>query len=513
MFAFAARPWAFAFSLLAASVSLGDEPKGTSRSALLTGDQTQFARRAFQITEIVLDKHVEPPSRQEMLLCGLTAIQRDPVPDGLSRAVSAVAKEDDFVACLIRFWPAGDEAGSEEVREAFLNGMGQAVPGDLRFTSSKEAVVERQFAANQYVGIGIALKAAEKSKACQIAATFPRGPVAKAGIAVGELILEVDGVKTEGLPLVEVVDRIRGAEGTTVTLRVAPDAHAGSRLVTLTRSLVPRQTVTGYRQLGPETWEPVIDGDRHVAYLKIEEISGSTVSELREYEAELAAKKVELLVLDLRRAHGHELRHSITLADALLDGGRAGIRYRDNTSSVLFDGDCLFRGGKLAVLVDSYTNGYAEWLAGLLQSQRKAIVVGQPTTGSWRFVFTPVELPNDWGVMQLAAAVLERDGEWSFGRPSWAPHSRTLLSRMTTPYGTASNQLRGVTPDVEIESTEGEVEHGYVAARSPKQSRTSRGTEAAELRKVRNSPIVTRAVETLTEPLVPQNGPRDAAER
>ncbi|HEV3343765.1 MAG TPA: S41 family peptidase [Pirellulales bacterium] len=510
MFAFATRPWTFVFLLLAASVSLGDEPNSASRPALLAGDQTEFARRAFQIAEIVLDKHVEPPTRQEMLLCGLTAIHHDRVPDGLSRAVSAVAKEDDFVACLIRFWPASDQAGSVQTRAAFLHGMSQAVPGGLDFTTSKEAAVERQLAANQYVGIGIALNRANQSKLYQIGATFPRGPVAKAGIAVGESILEVDGVKTEDLSMVEVVDRLRGPEGTTVTLRVARDASGESRLVTLTRSLVPIQTVTGYRQLGPESWEPVIAGDLPVAYLRIEEIGGSTVSELREYEAELAAKKVELLVLDLRRADGHELRHCIMLVDALLEGDRAGIiRYRDrSTSCVRLDRDCLFRGWKMAVLVDNHTRGYGEWLAGLLQSQRKAVVVGQPTTGSSPFVWTPVELPNNWGVMRLATAVLERDqtaangygyspatagkniARWSTGMVA------SLLSRITSANGAALNRLYCVTPDVETESAKDQVE-----------------LEGAERHNVRNSQIVTRAIEALTAPIVPKNGPRDVGER
>lgn len=397
--------WMFLVLALAAPISLGEELDDEPQPTLLTGHETDFARRMFKVTEIVLDKHVEPPTRQEMLLCGFTALYGGSLSDDLRRAVSATATEDDFIDTLLHFWPRRDKSRRPGSRAAFFYGMGEAV------------------------------------------------------------ILEIDGTTTEGLRITDVIGRLRGAEGTTVTLRVAPDGNGESRLVTLTRSVVPRQTVIGWRQLRSETWDPVVEGDIPVGYLKISEIGGSAVSELREYEAELLARQVDALILDLRRADGRELRHAITLADALLDGGQAGvIRSREGTRSVRLDRDCLFRDWRMAVLVDNHTNGYAEWVAGLLQLHREAIVVGESTSGGWRFVMTPIELPGDWGVIGLATAVLEREKiptnrdehplrTIDENPTQWATVGfASLLSRMTGPNRIAPNGLHSVTPDVSFPS-------------------------------------------------------------
>ena len=63
-------------------------------------------------------------------------------------------------------------------------------------------------AANRYVGTGIQIKKSAKEALPEIVLAFPNGPARKAGGKNGDLILEIDGVSTEGLTLGEVVDRI-----------------------------------------------------------------------------------------------------------------------------------------------------------------------------------------------------------------------------------------------------------------------------------------------------------------
>lgn len=467
MFASSVRLWAFLLAVLSAFPLLGDEPGGSSQGSLTDGELPDFARRVFQITELVLDKHVEPPTRQEMLLCGLTAVHGEKAPEGLSRAVSEVKSEDEFVQCLMRFWPtAAKDAANTALRHVFLRGLGHAAPGGLDFQPAKEAAVQRQLAANRYVGIGITLQNANNANIYQIGMTFPRGPAAKAGVKAGEYLIEVDGAKAEELPLDQLVDRLRGPEGTTVTIGVARDTDDEPRVVTLTRSVVPRQTVVGCRQLEPEKWDPVVGAEIPVGYLRIVEIGGSAVAELREYEAELLARQVDSLILDLRGAHGRQLRHAIALADAFLDGGAAaGVRVRGGFKSAPLGRDCLFRDWPMAVLVTADTDGFAEWLAGLLQQRRGAIVVGQRTTGARRFVWSPVELPDNWGVMTLATGVLEHENppRNAAGRSlSTAAGNvveiqrrtiRSHLSRLHPAVRKGADASYAVTPDVHVESS------------------------------------------------------------
>lgn len=464
MRAFVTVPWAIGMVMLAGAAAFGDEPDQAAQPSLVGGSLPEFAHRAFQITDVVLDHHVEPPTRQEMLLCGLTALLGEAAPEDLSRAVSGVASEGDFVECLVRCWPEKglsprfprrNEFSDDARRWRFLTGLSNAVPGGLDFMLAKEAAVQRQLAANQYVGIGVALANPGNGNLYQFAEVLPRGTAAKAGIEHGELLLAVDGATTEKLSTQELIDRLRGPEGTTVTVKVARDAKSEPRELTLTRSVVPRQTVIGNRKLGPEQWEIVVPGERPVGYLMIQEIGGSTVSELREYEAELAAKQVNELVLDLRFADSRELRYAIALADALIDGGNAGwVRWRDGRRPVQLDRDCLFRDWRLAVLVAERTDGYGEWIAAALQKMRGASAVGLTTQGDRRFVLTAVELPDGRGVVRLATNVLEGSI-----RPGLAPRPDSLLFRLLE-IRRVSNQHEAVIPDVFVPLVPGENEFG-----------------------------------------------------
>lgn len=451
-------------AVFVANTGLGDETPPTSRWTLIDGELSEFARRVFKITDVVLDNHIEPPTRQEMLLCGLTALHGDALPDGLSRSVSAVANEEDFVECLLRYFPEGsDPLAIVKSRAKFLYGLERAIPGGLEFQSAKEAAVARQLAANQYIGIGIRLGKAKDTKFFQIAEMLWRGPAAKAGIEAGEFIVAVDGTSTWGLSLEDLVDRLRGPEGTTFNVGIARDVESKPRTITLTRSVVPRQTVVGLRELEPEKWECVVGGRIPTAYLKVREITGGTVAELREYEADLAAKNVSFIVLDLRGTDCSELRHALHFADALLNRGSAGtIRLRGQRMSVPLDRDWLFTGWPMAVLVNEYTSGFAEWLAGLLQQYRGAMIVGRATTGERRFISTPVELPNDWGVVRMATGVLERetapDRSESAATVSGEPVAQftigavvSFLFRDTVGSRQMLNRPHAVIPDVMVE--------------------------------------------------------------
>ena len=94
----------------------------------------------------------------------------------------------------------------------------EAIPGPSRLISRKEAEVEDQFANNRYVGIGIALSSRDGRP--KIAKVIPGGPSDRGGAKDGEMILSIDGVSTENESLKQVVDRLRGEEGSQVKLKL-----------------------------------------------------------------------------------------------------------------------------------------------------------------------------------------------------------------------------------------------------------------------------------------------------
>ena len=94
--------------------------------------------------ETVLEHHIDPPVRQQMILTGLKAVYKTagaPVPEGLSRRVSAVTNLEQLSSLLAGAWPASASKAmsASELEESFLNGMLSTVSGSPYVMPEKEA--------------------------------------------------------------------------------------------------------------------------------------------------------------------------------------------------------------------------------------------------------------------------------------------------------------------------------------------------------------------------------------
>jgi C-terminal processing protease CtpA/Prc len=356
-------------------------------------DPAALARRAWTVADLILDKHVEPCTRQEMLLAGLRRLLRETdrePPTDLGRRLSAVATPEQLSTLLQEVWSPAEGASRkkpEELENAFLHGMLAPVPGKPYLMSAREARVAEQIAGNRYVGIGIQLSQNAKEHYPQIVDPFRRGTAHKGGAKPDDLILEVDGQSTRDVPLGKAVEWLRGEEGTSVTIVVRQPKETETRTLHLLRAKVPFDTVLGYSRKSGDSWNYRIDPEQPIAYARIDNINSGTLHDLRLLERTLRAEGLRELVLDLRysggQANGPELAELV--ADALLDGGVMW-RLRDahGVKEVRADAECLFRGWPLAVLVSTDTFGLGpSALTAALQDNHRAILVGSrpPATG------------------------------------------------------------------------------------------------------------------------------------
>ncbi len=388
----------------------------------------ELAARAWAATDAVLAHHVAPPARQTMLLAGLRAVEMaggTPPTAATARRVSAVGSPDDFASILAETWAAasaGPKAGGRgKLEGALFEGLLAPVPGGATLLSAKERKVADQIDANLYVGIQVALGMDEGSKLPTFQTVLKGGPADRAGARSGDLIEEVDGVKAVGMSMEEVVDRLRGEEGTLVRVRVRRPKVADPLMMPMTRGTLPRQTVIGIHEKGEGGWDVMLVGPAPIGYLKIGEIAGSTPQELRDFARQLEAEGARALVLDLRGLHLARLHPTILLADALLDGGVIGrIREADADRVVRAEPDALFRGWPMAVLADDATAGEVGWLCAALGDNRRATIVGTPGPNDGGLVRSTVPLPGgDWSI-RMANGRLERGD----GRPVVAPPSK-----------------------------------------------------------------------------------------
>jgi carboxyl-terminal processing protease len=368
----------------------------------------ELARQIMEITDAVLEHHVDPPTRQQMILDGVKALYRKaglPVPQGLSRRISELANSDRIATLLADVYSkiATGTVPAQALDESLTEGLLQSVSGDARLVSAKDRKVEEQFAGNRYVGLHIALGMDEKEKRPKLVEVLEGGPADRAGIKAGDLIEQIDRVDTKGMPLREAVDRLRGDEGTKVTVKVRQPNAQDLRTYAIARGQLPRATVRGLRKQSSGGWDFRLDGPDPIGYMQITDITASTPHELRKLASQLESDGARTLVLDLRGLSTGNLHSTIVVADTLLDHGCIG-RVQTAKEETKYEAEpgALFQDWPLAVLIDQSTVGIAEWLAAALQDNHRAVLVGMPSSSA---LGTPGQ-----GVQ---SAVSIGDGAWS----------------------------------------------------------------------------------------------------
>jgi carboxyl-terminal processing protease len=352
-----------------------------------------LAARVWEITDAVLEHHVDPPARQEMILVGIKSLYVAaglPQPPGLAGRVSALSRCEELAPLLDEAWAQlpSDKIAVRDVEiepeDQLIDGLLEALPGRARLLSAQELKVEEQLAGNRYVGLHIALSFDREAKRSSIGEVFPGGPADRAGLLAGDLIEEIDGTSTEGLAMPKVIERLRGAEGSPVTIRVRQPKAAEARVLTITRGVLPQKTVDVNHKGSDGSTDVVFPWGDSIGYLKFHQILGSTPHELRVLARRLEEEGVKAVILDFRNVPQAHLHPTVLTADALLEGGTIGrMRTAHGVETFRAEPDALFPGLPLAMLVPDNAARVADstlttvrWLAAALQDNHRAIIIG-----------------------------------------------------------------------------------------------------------------------------------------
>lgn len=252
------------------------------------------------------------------------------------------------------------------------------------------------------VGIGVAIE--QVADIVVVREVIAGGPAAKAGLQRGDRLLAIDGERVRGRPLVEIVDRIRGAAGTEVDLFVQRDTEEWHEK--LVRATVAIQNVES-KLLGAGR-----------GYLRLRGFADTTPAELDAAIAALQAGGAQALVLDLRHCPGGVLEAALAITGAFLGDGEAIVTTsgRDGAGKTRTAvGDGRWRALPLVVLIGPETASGAEILADALAAHKRATLLGQPTLGKGT-VESVHELGNGWALKLSTGRFVGASGEPLQGR-------------------------------------------------------------------------------------------------
>lgn len=225
----------------------------------------------------------------------------------------------------------------------------------------------------KFSGLGLLVTKPSASSPLLVVTPIPDTPAYRAGVRAGDLILEVDGEPTEKMTSREAVRRLKGPEGTSVTIKLGRGT-APPALLTLKRAPIPKHTVP-YAFL-------LEDG---VGYAKVNTFGQTTARELREHLGALGEKGMRALVLDLRDNPGGSLNAAVEVASLFLDRGQTVVSVRGRAVGVVRTFKAVRRGEfadlPLAVLLNLGSASASEIVAGALQDHDRAVVVGERSWG------------------------------------------------------------------------------------------------------------------------------------
>jgi carboxyl-terminal processing protease len=303
-----------------------------------------------------------------------------------------------------------DEVESKELIQKAIQGMVQSLDPHSSLLPP-EAFEDLQIdTKGKFTGIGIHITM--KDGFVTVISPIEDTPAYNAGIIAQDRIIKVDGKPVKDLR--EAVNMMRGPKGTRVSVTIARQGEKEPIEFELVRDVIPIVSVKE------------IDLKPGYGYIRLSQFSGSTTKELEAALEKMESAKVPMkgLILDLRNNGGGLLNQAIKVSDLFLEEGKILSiegRNKKNTKVYMATPDTISRKYPIVVLINSGSASASEIVAGALQDQKRALILGTTSFGK--------------GSVQTVETL--RDGSGL----------KLTIARYYTPSG-RSIQAKGIEPDI-----------------------------------------------------------------
>jgi carboxyl-terminal processing protease len=264
---------------------------------------------------------------------------------------------------------------------------------------------------------GLGIEVGMEDGFVKVIAPIDDTPAQRAGMQAGDLIVRIDGKPVKGLSLSDAVGLMRGKPGSEIELTVVREGEGNPLKISIVRAVIKVASVKS------RTLEP------GYGYLRVSNFQARTTEDLLAEVAKLKTDNkagLKGVVLDLRNNPGGVLNAAVGVSDAFLEEGLIVYTMgRDEEGKLEFKAgpDDVLDGAPLAVLVNGGSASASEIVAGALQDQRRAVIMGEKTFGK--------------GSVQTIVPIDDRTA------------LKLTTARYYTPSG-RSIQALGIEPDIEL---------------------------------------------------------------
>jgi len=308
-----------------------------------------------------------------------------------------------------------EPVSDQQLLEDAIRGMVAGLDPHSAYLAPDDFGTLQEHTSGRFGGLGI--EVGMKDGMIHVISPIDDTPASRAGLQAGDLIIKIDDTPVQGMGLSEAVDLLRGEIGSTVRLSILREAQDAPFEVELERAVITSSSVKS---------RLLADG---YGYVRISQFQANTGDELNSAIEKISeAQALKGLVVDLRNNPGGVLQAAVDVSDAFLDEGR--IVYTEGRlerSELSFDAKAdvtLPMDTPVIVLINGGSASASEIVAGALQDQKRAVIMGTQSFGKGS-VQTILPLAGDRGV-------------------------KITTARYFTPSG-RSIQAQGIVPDVVVE--------------------------------------------------------------
>lgn len=296
-----------------------------------------------------------------------------------------------------------------ELLESALRGMLQDLDPHSQFINESEWKSFKKTIEGRYGGIGIQVEMDEERERLRVIAPMVGTPAYLAGVLPGDLIMEIDGLSTEGFTPDKAVEVLTGRAGTPVKLTVRHELDGKIETLSMNRAIIDTPSVLGDSRKQDDQWDYMLDHEKKIGYIRITSFIQNTTEELKKALAELKEQGMKALILDLRDNPGGLLSAAVEISDLFIDDGVIVSTKGRNTPTNEYKAkkDAPYTDFPMAVLVNGSSASAAEILSACLQDHKRAKVIGQRSYGKGS-VQNLLELEGGNSVLKLTVATYQR---------------------------------------------------------------------------------------------------------
>ena len=312
-----------------------------------------------------------------------------------------------------------DEIDQAEVMDFAINGILQSLDPYSAYMNPKIYEEMQTETSGEFGGLGI--EVSMEGGVVKVISPIDDTPAARVGVKAGDYIVRINDVQVQGKTLMEAVNLMRGPVGSPIEITIRRKGLKKAKIFTIIREIIEIKSVIS----------KLIDNE--IGYLRLRAFNENSSNQLKGEISKLEKNnKLVGYILDLRNNPGGLLSQAVRISDFFLDDGEIvstrGRKSRENRKFFAKKGDRI-KGKPLIVLINNGSASAAEIVAGALQDQKRAVLLGEATYGKGS-VQSIIPLRNKGAI-------------------------RLTISKYYLPSGKSISEV-GVTPDIRVEEEDEE---------------------------------------------------------